>query len=363
MLAAGLAATVALLALPAAGAGAARTAAPPPPVKCGRAHGPFHVSGAQVIAQDGRTFVPLGMTVPGLAVADPQAGTAALDAQINAAAKWWCVNTIRLQVAQADLLGPHPVPRYLAEVEAAVGLAQSQGLVVVISDQTEYVGGQPAPTGTTVTFWKRLTAVYGHDGQVIFDLFNEPRVAEPTQAATWQLWLSGGTFQGVRYVGMQQLANDVRGHSGRNLLWVEGPHTASTLAEVGTHLITKGGALEYDYHHPTGPHTVASWQANFGYLVTGHIAPVVDGEWTNFAAAKGECWPQAPTQVPAYLSYLRKLGIGLAAWMLAKGVLIQTSSLWDPTHINAGSWSCTNGLDQGAGNPIMNWFKSQNELG
>jgi hypothetical protein len=361
MLAAALAATMALLALPAVNAGAAPAAAPPP-VNCGRAHGPFHVSHARVIGRGGQAFIPLGITVPGLAMADPQAETQALDAQITATAKWWCANTVRLQVGQASLVGPDPVPGYLAEVKAAVSLAEQHGLVVVISDQTEYVGQQPAPTSATVAFWKRLSAVYGHDSQVIFDLFNEPRTGAAALASTWQLWRNGGTFQGVKYLGMQQLATDIRADGAANLFWIEGPQTAGSLAEVGRYLITGAGPIAYDYHHPAGPHTVASWQSNFGYLVTGHIAPVVDGEWTNYAAPKGECWANAPAQVPAYLSYLRKLGIGLAGWMLAPGVLIKTTSLWDPTHINPATWACTKGLDQGAGSALMNWFKSQNKL-
>lgn len=52
----------------------------------------------------------------------------------------------------------------------------------------------------------------------------------------------------------------------------------------------------------------------------------------------------------------------MTAWMLSKGILIQTGSLWDPTHINPGSWGCVAGLDQGDGARIMSWYTSQNEL-
>ena len=50
------------------------------------------------------------------------------------------------------------------------------------------------------------------------------------------------------------------------------------------------------------------------YLLTEHIAPVVDGEWTNYTAHKSECWPDARTTVPAYLGYLAKLRVGMTVW-------------------------------------------------
>ena len=64
----------------------------------------------------------------------------------------------------------------------------------------------------------------------------------------------------------------------------------------------------YALHHPAGPPGTASWDADFGYLVTMGIAPVVDGEWTNYEPAttvnpmpvRSSCWPDAPTSVPEY---------------------------------------------------------------
>jgi hypothetical protein len=56
-------------------------------------------------------------------------------------------------------------------------------------------------------------------------------------------------------------------------------------------------------------------------MVADQVAPVTDGEWTNrsqgtAARPAAECWPAAPTAVPAYLAYLDAEGIGLSAWTM-----------------------------------------------
>jgi hypothetical protein len=207
-------------------------------------------------------------------------------------------------------------------------------------------------------FWKDLTAVYGHDGQVVYDLFNEPRMLTGTTAHIWNFWQHGGSFAGKSYLGMQNVVTGVRASGAANLLWIEGPRWSSTLAEVPSHRIS-GGPLEYAIHHPAGPHRASTWSADFGFLVTKRIAPIVDGEWSNWAAARGECWRDAPAAVPHYLSYLGSQGIGMTVWQLREGVMIESANMADPTHIRA-NWSCTNGLDEGAGALVMNWYKKNN---
>jgi len=94
-----------------------------------------------------------------------------------------------------------------------------------------------------------------------------------------------------------------------------------------------------------------------------HIAPVVDAEWSNYAATKSECWPDAPRAVPAFLLYLHAHGIGLTAFQLKEGLLIRTKNLTQPTRIfNKGKakWRCKNGLDEGIGQAIMAYYRQHN---
>ena len=73
---------------------------------CGKATGPFSVSGTQVLGAGGKPFVSYGLTVSGLQGPD-WANWVSQDLQeITATADDWCANTVRLQVNQDDLIGP-----------------------------------------------------------------------------------------------------------------------------------------------------------------------------------------------------------------------------------------------------------------
>ena len=159
-----------------------------------------------------------------------------------------------------------------------------------------------------------------------------------------------------------------------NLFWVEGPRYSVSFAGMmrAGALLTVSGVV-YAVHHPNAPHDSSGWYADFGYLVTEGIAPVVDGEWTNYepvptsgpAVVPTSCWLNAPTAVPAYLQYLSLLGIGLNVYTLQPGYMINSSgNMAEPTTINAATWSCQSDQErqpgQGAGSLVMAWFKHSN---
>ncbi|HYK29809.1 MAG TPA: cellulase family glycosylhydrolase [Streptosporangiaceae bacterium] len=353
-----------------AAAHGAQPARPSGPVAsgCHPARGPFHVSGTKVIGAHGRVFVPYGIAVPGLGNTNYRPFIPLDDAKIRATATSWCANTVRLQIGQANLVGAAGKRfslRFLRAVEGEVKVAEKRNLVVVLNAQTVGAGNQPAPTTATVRFWKHVSRAFRHDPQVIFDLFNQPRISTQARCgnvADWRLWHSGGKFGGHTYVGMQTLVRDVRAQGAQNLIWVEGPCFANSLRRLRAHLV-KGRNIVYAFEHPHGVHSRAQWYADFGWVTFHHVAPVVDAEWTNYASAKSECWPDAPKAVPAFLRYLARRGIGLIAYQLKKGLLIRTTNLSDPTHIYAsgrGKWRCANGLDEGAGADLMSWFRRHN---
>ena len=209
---------------------------------CLKAAGPFSVHGTQVLGKQGQPFVSYGLTVPGLQVLDWRNFTGLDQQKIVAAAVDWCANTVRLQLSQDNLFGPNGTgfdQSYLTAIQSEVALAESYDLVVVINDQTEFGGPiarstQRGPTAATEAFWKDMTSLYGNDPQVIFDLFNEPRMysAGMSQAQKWQLWLNGGWYGGTFYpFGMAGLADYVRNTLGaRNLFWIEGPDNSDSFA-------------------------------------------------------------------------------------------------------------------------------------
>jgi hypothetical protein len=353
---------------------------------CGKVTGPFRVSGTLVLDASQQPFISYGITVPGLQSPDWTSYTA-LDLQkITATASQWCANTVRLQLDQDELLGPDGTgvnQAYLAAVQAEVALAEHDRLVVVLNDETN-LSPAPAqymergPTLATAMFWEVLAKLYGNDPQVIFDLFNEPRMYSPgmSQAQEWHLWLDGGVFQGVYYpFGMAQLAGYVRTTLGaRNLFWIEGPNfSASFAGMVQQHALLNVSGVVYALHHPAGQPGPTAWNDDFGYLVTDRVAPVVDGEWTNYepaptAAATSQptsCWSDAPSAVPEFLRWLASNSIGLNAYQLQPGFLIRSySNLALPTTMNAKTWSCQSSQEaepgQGAGSAVLAWFQQQN---
>jgi Cellulase (glycosyl hydrolase family 5) len=366
-------------AAPTPGAASARVSA-----SCGKAAGPFTVHGTRVLGAGGKAFVSYGITVPGLQSLDWQASIN-LDLQkIRATAADWCANTVRLQLSQDNLVGPNGSVNqaYLSAIQAEVSDAESYHLVVVLNDSTELTTSvwneELGPTPDTEMFWTVLASVYDTDPQVIFDLFNEPRLYTRGMSLgqEWQLWLNGGNYLGAYYpIGMAQLAEYVRNtlHA-RNLFWIEGPrYSVSFAGMVREGAVLKVSGVVYAVHHPAAPHDSSGWYADFGYLTATGLAPVVDGEWTNYepvptagpTAMPTSCWPDAPRSVPAYLRYLSSLSVGLNVYQLQPGYLIKSyANMGLPTTITAGTWSCQSNRErqpgQGAGSLVMAWFRQRN---
>jgi hypothetical protein len=366
LLTACLATVIAMSGLAHPSAEAAGTSGAQGATECGKADGALHVRGVRVYDASGKEFNPYGFTESDLAYSNYANGMAQEEAAIVASATNWCANTVRLQINQDLLVGADGKTlneTFMNAIETEVSLAEKYGLVVALNAQTEGEpgGGEPAPTAATIAFWQVMANAYRSDPKVIFDLFNEPRAINPKNCDTssaWQLWRSGGMYKGKTYLGEQALVNSVRGaDKAPNLLWVE--NICGSLDGVRTHRI-KGTNIVYSIHHPAPPHTPANWDKEYGYLVEQNIAPVVDGEWTNYASSGPECWKNAPTAVPAYLSWLTQHDIGLTGWTALKGYLIESDNPDDPTVIRS-NWRCVNGLDEGAGALLMAWFNQQNK--
>ncbi|MBV8995598.1 MAG: cellulase family glycosylhydrolase, partial [Pseudonocardiales bacterium] len=321
----------------------------------------------------------------------------------------WCGNTVRLQVSQYDVTpdGSTCDAAFLSQaLDPEVREAEADGMVAVINDTTESdpaANAEKDPTTGTFTFWDCVAhhteqwpggQAYGQDPQVIFDIFNEPRAdacTSPNGPYDMNLWRNGGTYTGcgqmnVSYQGMDAVVYHLRQDGAQNLLWVEGPGTGNSLAGLApsggpSYLITDSlHRVVYSIHHPyasaTVPANSTTWWNEFGYLIDHPVpvgvAPVVAGEWTNVTAAVQDnpyCWLDAPTSVPAFLSYLQKLGVGMNAYQLAIGYLLKADGPpWtDTTNYTDSPWKssyCTYSSGQrppllGAGADIRAWFQAQ----
>ena len=213
------------------------------------------------------------------------------------------------------------------------------------------------PTHRSEAFWGSLASHFGKDPNVVFDIYNEP---EQHAACGWVFWHDGGVCHGVKYLGIQALADYVRARAS-NLFWIEGIGAGATLSGAWRYHITRDGPLEYSEHRPPGSHQPGTWDSVFGYIANNGRAPVLDGEWADYARTRAPwaCWDDAPVSAPRFLNYLQAHRFGLIVTLLSKGQLIQSTDLNDPTHFRS-NWSCTSGLDQGVGHQAQQWFIRQN---
>jgi ricin-type beta-trefoil lectin protein/cellulase (glycosyl hydrolase family 5) len=398
----------------------------------------LHTDGANMVTASGQVFVPRGFTLSTLEFTAPYLDGAnayasvlsETEAQLDAIAGAWHGNIVRFQIEQDYLVQSEAAgdSSYLDLIRAVVGYAKSKGLVVVLNAQTEPgsdsvpqneplpTQNEPLPTQETVEFWQLLQPYYGNDASVIIDVFNEPRPDSGTTVQQYMtLWKDGGEYQGVSYLGHQQLVETLRADGyAQNMLWVEPPgnyglsgltQTTGTtpgtvspavgrqetaLAEIeqdaavlatadpGKFLLTGVSNISYSFHHPTvlgSPRTQANWDAQFGDLVKNYELSVNDGEWatraqnTGFVASNGDsgpCWSDAPTAVPRYFAYLQELGVGLTSWTLSDGAPgIGTTAAADPgtftTTATMANWpGCENVTPvDGPGALIMAWFGQQ----
>ena len=362
------------------------------------------VVGNQVIYNNQRPYIPEGISIyGGLEDTDYQENIPNVDAQIVAAAKYWHANTIRLQIAESNLFSKVTPGRkynqhFLRAIIKQVNLARSLNMFVVINDQTEFTSRTTGPTGVTVKFWKIMSMVFKNQPRIIFDLFNEPnighnnshllkdylgrrhihlgflskpnrldRLLRGNSAETWNLWKNGGKFNGTRYIGMQTMVNQIRGYGVNNLIWVEGPNQARELPRR-KYLIT-GGNIVYSFHHPN-LNSPSAW-GKIGTL--SKYAPVVDGEWAQYQSPWAECFTRAYTNAPIYLNYLLRHNIGIIAWSLQAGSLLQDKNHIIPTNLNSPrsperpsnlkfpsklfpSYDCGNEFGQGVGQLLQTYF-------
>jgi hypothetical protein len=153
----------------------------------------------------------------------------------------------------------------------------------------------------------------------------------------WQMWEGGGTLSDTPYVGMQTLVDEIRVKQGvRNIIWAEEPYTylmspRSHMDLLPTHLLN-GTDIVYAFHK-------ANMSAGSPWLkalrdLSHHGIPLVDSEWSQYAATKRpwECSPEAYTRAPRYLAFLKHLDIGLIAWSLQPGVLVAGPAGHDTVH-------------------------------
>ena len=283
---------------------------------------------------DGAPFEARGLTLvgllspPGLSNKVGQAAAAHYGQAELDAAKAWNANTIRFPLSQRGMDPQDSLHSgaYDTEVLDGVHLARANGFVVVLSMQTQSIGGGTghiSPSAATVRAWKHLAPMFGSDPGVVYELFNEPPGVDT--AANWALWRDGGGSQ----IGHQQLISTVRATGAVNVLLADGLRYAKSL--MGVPLLTDPlGQTGYAFHpYLIKPIDVASaWPAYFGTFAATH--PVIATAW-GAASQSNYCEAGWPSTSAALVTYLRAHHIGLAGlWGFDIPGTATTGWTWQP---------------------------------
>lgn len=225
------------------------------------------VKGNTFVDQSGRTFQMRGVNVSGLesvaiqgwSVSDPWGGMK----PVWAALRTWKVNSVRLPLNEASWLGyscidsngatldPDPGKNYRATVAQTVTEANAAGLYVILDLHWSAPGticptdqNWMADTDHSIAFWTSIADTFKANPAVIFELYNEPVLADST--AGWNAWLNGSAQTTVRpgggktyawtSAGMQQLLDAVRATGATNVVLCGGVSYSNVLMSFPSHI-------------------------------------------------------------------------------------------------------------------------------
>ncbi len=320
---------VAALAVPAARAGAATSV--------------ITITHNQLL-RNGLPWVPRGVQIVGLVAPDgalsgkyvaahQQFGYAELQAAVAAHS-----DLVRFQVSQfgLDPLGPLYSAAYVDEVANAVQAARGLGLAVILSLQAEPPAGEPTrcplPDAGAERAWESLSAMFAGDGDVMFELYNEPGVS--ATPAGWIQWRVGGEIiypgGACQAVGMQTLINDIRARAPQNVIVVPSLNGEQSLAgriRVIDPDHRSDPQLAYGVHYPSLTRGITYWDKAFG--TTSASVPVIVTEWD--ANSTTGCVPGAPTTAQVLLAYLATKRIGVVGFAFDLPGTIVVDSSFTPT--------------------------------
>jgi hypothetical protein len=320
---------IAALAVPAARAGAATSV--------------ITVTRNQLL-RNGLPWVPRGVQIVGLVAPDgalsgkyvaahQQFGYAELQAAVAAHA-----DLVRFQVSQfgLDPDGPLYSAGYVDEVANAVQTARGLGLAVILSLQAEPPAGEPTrcplPDAGAERAWGSLSAMFAGDGDVMFELYNEPAVS--ATPAGWIQWRVGGEIiypgGSCEAVGMQTLINDIRADAPQNIIIVPSLNGEQSLAgrmRLIDPAHRSDPQLAYGIHYPSLTRGITFWDKTFG--TASASIPVIVTEWD--ANSVTGCVPNVPATAQVLLDYLASKHIGVVGFAFDLPGTIVVDSTFAPT--------------------------------
>jgi hypothetical protein len=325
------------------------------------------------LLRNGLPWTPRGVQIVGIVAPDgalsgkyvaahQQYGYAELQAAVAAHA-----DTIRFQVSQfgLDPEGPLYSPAYVTEVQNAVQTARSLGLAVIVSLQAQPPAGEPTrcplPDAGAARAWGVLAPMFATDGDVMFELYNEPGVA--ATPAGWIQWRAGGEIiypgGSCQAVGMQALIAQIRSQAPDNVIVVPGLKGEQSLGgrmRIIDPAHRADPQLAYGVHYPSLSRGIGFWDRTFG--TTSASVPVIVTEWDGNSTTN--CVPNAPAVAQLLLDYLASKRIGIVGFAFDLPGTIVADSAFTPTSYAAFACGVPGG---GPGQILFSDFAAQAQAG
>jgi hypothetical protein len=296
------------------------------------------------LLRNGLPWVPRGVQIVGIVAPDgalrgkyiaahQQFGYGELQAAVAAHA-----DLVRFQVSEfgLDPQGPLYSPAYVDEVANAVQAARGLGLAVIVSLQAQPPAGEPTrcplPDAGAERAWESLSAMFAGDGDVMFELYNEPGVS--ATPAGWIQWRAGGEIiypgGSCQAVGMQALINDIRARAPQNVIVVPSLNGEQSLAgrmRLIDPAHRSDPQLAYGIHYPSLTRGIGFWDKTFGSASAS--IPVIVSEWD--ANSVTGCVANAPATTQVLLDYLASKHIGVVGFAFDLPGTIVADSTFTPT--------------------------------
>jgi endoglucanase len=217
---------------------------------------PVRIVDGQLVTRAGRPVRLLGVDVTGTesaCIAGRQVTGATFDDAEADAIRRWHVDAVRVPLNEDCWLGLNGVTAqlsagaYRALIERWVGALHRAGIVTILDLHWSAPGGYVADgewpmadADHSIAFWSQVAATFAASPGVVFDLYNEPTLGDPSPSSdSWLCWLHGcdttatrpvqGVTTSVRYraAGMQQLVDAVRSAGARQPILVAGLNYAN----------------------------------------------------------------------------------------------------------------------------------------
>jgi endoglucanase len=307
----------------------------------------IRVKGNRLVDGTGKTVRLLGVNRPGMDVRTASGECWSIPpnpAEITALAAWK-INAVRIPLNQDCWLGINGVSKvtggaaYQRGLHRYVDALHARGWYVVLDLHRSAPGRLPATfmqampdASHSPAFWSSVAKSFKNDKAVLFDLYNEPHLADvlPEGSNYWKCWRSGcvvpivyseknGQRQTMRTswraAGMQQLINAVRSTGSKQPVLLEGLAYGNRLSATDSGPISwltykpvdPAGQLVasvHVYNEPVGCVNLACW--NQQYAAVARQYPVVTGEFGQAGCAHDF--------MDKYMKFADSKGISYLAW-------------------------------------------------